>query len=646
MAVLPWLPSHIDPGGAIRALRAMPATRRLASVVALCGHSRDAVLTNRLDRLLMETPRDDLAPVRLALLGSHSVDHLAPAIRVAGAARGMDIAVHTGDYGQYRQDLLGGDPALDGFAPQVVVLALDLDAVVQRVPTAAPRAQAVAAVDQAIDGIRQLWRHIRVRYGAQPVQQTFLCPSPPLVGCNETLLPASPHSLCMRLNAALCEAALEDGTLLLDVADAIPPVIDGILRFDPVRWHQAKQLINPLLAPLYGDLVARIAAAVMGKSRKCLVLDLDNTLWGGVIGDDGIAGVRLGQGSAEGESFLAFQRYVARLAERGVVIAVCSKNDHAVAQAMFEGHPDMQIAYADVACFVANWQDKATNLRHIARTVNLGLDALVFVDDNPAERAIVRRELPQVAVPEMPDDVAFYPERLAQAGYFEAAALTADDFARTQSYAANTLRAAANDEATDMDGYLASLNMVLTAQAVTPIDLPRCAQLINKSNQFNLTTIRRTEAELAALVAEPTTMALALRLSDGFGDSGLIGVILARPDPAWEPTALLIDTWLMSCRVLGRGVEAAALAVLIGAARARGSTTLVGEFRPSGRNAMVEQHYARLGFEPSDGPATLDGGECFWRLPLAGAVAPPHHILVETAHDAGTDLCGTDARHA
>ena len=646
MAVLPWLPSHIDPGGAIRALRALPAADRLDAVVALCGHARDAVLTNRIDRLLADTPRDALAPVRLALLGSHTLDHLSPAIRVAGAARGMDIAVHSGEYGQYRQDLLGGDPALDGFAPQLVLLALDLDAVVPRVPTAASRAQAVALVDQAVDGIRQLWRQARVRYGAQPVQQTFLCPSPPLVGCNETLLPASPHSLCMRLNAALREAALEDGALLLDVAEAMPPVVDGAPRLDPVRWHQAKQLINPLLAPLYGDLVARVAAAVMGKSRKCLVLDLDNTLWGGVIGDDGIAGVRLGQGSAEGEAFLAFQRYVARLAERGVVIAVCSKNDHAVAQAMFEGHPEMQIAYADVASFVANWQDKATNLRHIARTVNLGLDALVFVDDNPAERAIVRRELPQVAVPELPDDVAFYPERLAQAGYFEAAALTADDFARTQSYAANTLRAAANDEVTDMDGYLASLKMVLSARSLTPVDLPRCAQLINKSNQFNLTTVRRTEAELAQLVAEPATLALALRLSDGFGDSGLISVILARPDPAWEPAALLIDTWLMSCRVLGRGVAAAALGVLIDAARARGISALIGEYRPSGRNAMVEQHYARLGFEPCDGAAPLTGGVCFWRLPLAGAVAPLHHILVETADDAGTNLCGTDARHA
>ena len=646
MAVLPWLPSHIDPGGAIRALRALPATHRLDAVVALCGHARDAVLTNRLDRLLSETPRDPLTPVRLALLGSHTLDHLAPAIRVSGATRSLDIAVHTGAYGQYRQDLLDGNAALDAFAPQIVLLALDMEAVVPRIPTAASRAQAVAAVDQAIDTIRQMWRQIRVRHGAQPVQQTFLCASPPLVGSNEALLPASPQSLCRRLNTALRDAALDDGALLVDVAEAMPAAIDGAARLDPVRWHQAKQLINPLLAPLYGDLVARVAAAVMGRSRKCLVLDLDNTLWGGVIGDDGIAGVRLGQGSAEGEAFLAFQRYVARLADRGVVIAVCSKNDHAVAQAMFEQHPEMQIAYADVACFVANWQDKATNLRHIAHTVNLGLDALVFVDDNPAERAIIRRELPQVAVPELPDDVALYPERLAQAGYFEAAALTADDFTRAQSYAANVLRAAANDEATDMEGYLASLHMVLSARTVTSVDLPRCAQLINKSNQFNLTTVRRTEVELARLVAEPSTLALALRLSDAFGDSGLIGVILARPDAGWEPGALLVDTWLMSCRVLGRGVESAALDVLIAMARARGLTALIGEYRPSGRNAMVEGHYARLGFEPCDGGPTPVAGGRFWRLPLIGAVAPPHHILVETSDGAGSDLCRIDARHA
>ncbi|MGN6374707.1 MAG: HAD-IIIC family phosphatase [Sphingomonas sp.] len=631
MSLLSWLPVLPDPGAALRTLKALDTAEQPAAAARLARHDLDAIATSRLDRFSAALPAPGGAPaVRLALIGGHTLDHLAPAIRVGGVRHGLAVTVHVGDYGQYRHALIAGDEALDAFAPSHVLIAPEMATLLGGLPISAGRREADEAIAAAIAEMRGWWRTVRRRWQATPVQQTLLPQSPPLVGSNEALLPASPAALCRTLNAAIRDAAAEEGTLLLDVAARMPAVHGHDRLFDPVRWYQAKQLINPVFAPLYGELLAQVLAAAAGRARKCLVLDLDNTMWGGVVGDDGIENLKLGQGSAEGEAYLAFQLYVRRLAERGIILAVCSKNDHDVARAVFDRHPEMQLGYGDIACFVCNWSDKAGNIRAIARQLNIGTDALVFVDDNPAERAIVRRELPEVAVPELPDDVAFYPERIAAAGYFEAAAITGDDFGRGRSYAANNARTAALDEATDMEGFLRSLEMKLVSGPVTPIDRPRAAQLINKSNQFNLTTRRRSEAELEQVMHDPGAVALAFRLRDRFGDNGLISVIISRRDAAWPDDSWLIDTWLMSCRVLGRGVEAAALSVLIDAASARGITTLIGEYRPSGRNGMVEHHYRALGFEPAPAPAGATSEARFWQLAIAARPAPAHHLELET----------------
>lgn len=631
MSLLPWLLPLRDIGEALREARALDDAARPAAALRLAAHDLDAIATHRLDRLAAALPIEEAGatPVRLALLGSHTLDHLVPAIRVGGLRHGLAIQPHVGGYGQYRTALLAGDPALDAFAPRYVLVALDTAAVLPNMSMATPRDDVDRLVADAVASIRDGWSRIRSRWGAQPVQQTLLPQSPALIGSNEALLPASPAMLCERLNAAIRDAAAEDGALLLDIAARMPAGQGDDRLYDPVRWYQAKQLVNPVFAPLYGELLAQAVAAAQGRARKCLVLDLDNTMWGGVVGDDGLENLKLGQGSAEGEAYLAFQLYVRRLAERGIILAICSKNDHDVARAVFDTHPEMQLGYGDIACFVANWQDKASNLRVIAARLNIGLDSLVFVDDNPAERDIVRRELPEVAVPELPDDVAFYPERIAAAGYFEAAAITGDDFGRGRSYAANNERAAALDGATDMEGFLRSLEMTLVSGPIAPIDRLRAAQLINKSNQFNLTTIRRSEAELEQVLRDPGAIALGFRLRDRFGDNGLISVIVARRDAAWPDDSWLIDTWLMSCRVLGRGVEAAALSVLIDAMKARGIAALIGEYRPSDRNKMVEHHYEMLGFTPVD-PAPGGAGEaCFWRLPIGDRAPPVHHLELE-----------------
>jgi FkbH-like protein len=636
MEQLIWLPQHPELGAAITAARRLPEpAARLAEAIRLAGFRRDFTATGRIDKLAAEAlhagASAGLTPLRLAILASHTVDHLVPAIRVGGLGRRVALTVHVAPYGMYRQALLGEDPALAEFAPQLILLALDARDAPIDLPFDSSEADVAAAVAARVEELRVLWRRARARYGAQVVQQTLVPFDPPVFGAYEALVPAAPYAVTERLNTAIRCAAREEGVLLLDLAWQAARAGLAAGFADPVRWHQAKQLVSPVLAPFFGEAMAAVAGAVAGTSRKCLVLDLDNTLWGGVIGDDGLDGIKLGQGNATGEAFLAMQRYAAALGRRGIILAVCSKNNLEVAEEAFAKHPEMALKRGDIACFVANWNDKAGNLRHIARTLNIGLDSLVFVDDNPAERAIVRRELPEVAVPELPEDVANYPEVIAAACYFETAGFTADDAARNRSYGLNAKRTAALEQATDLSGYLRSLAMTMTATEVGAAELPRATQLINKTNQFNLTTRRYTEADTARFANDPDTVMLALRLRDRFGDNGLISVLVARPDPALACGELLIDTWLMSCRVLGRQVEEATFGVLVQHAVRRGATALVGEYRPTPKNGMVAEHYRRLGFTPMTPPAGAEPGATFWRHEIAAVQSPEHFIEVEAA---------------
>lgn len=633
-----WLPIHPDFRGALTAARCQPdAESGLVAAARLSGYRREFVATAQLARLIdtcakslggLEQARSvKLTPARVAILASHTVDQLVPSIQVACLHRRLALSTHVATYGLYRQLLLRRDARLAEFAPQFIVLAADAHDISFDLPLDAPQERVDQAIAARVEEIRRLWRGARELYSAQVIQQTLVPAAPPLFGSFEGLVPAAPFAMTESLNTAIRYAARQDGVLLLDLAWHAARNSDAVA--DPVRWHQAKQLVSPLLAPLYGDLLARVVAAAMGLSRKCLVLDLDNTLWGGVLGDDGSEGLRLGNGTPSGEAFLAFQRYVGLLATRGIVLAVCSKNDPAIAEAAFSTHPEMALRRSDIACFVANWEDKASNLRHIARTLDLGSDSLVFVDDNPAERDLIRRELPEVAVPELPDDVAHYASVLSAAGYFESASFTADDAARSSNYAANVERRSMHEAATDLDGYLRGLEMSLVVTGLGSVELPRAAQLINKSNQFNLTTRRYTEAELANAAARPATIAACLRLVDRFGDNGLISVVLARPDELWRNDELLIDVWLMSCRVLGRQVEVAALEVLANEAARRGIAALIGEYRPTPRNALVADHYAKLGFTAVAAPPRAVPGATFWRYQIAEAARPTHFIKLK-----------------
>lgn len=594
-----WLPPLADWPTAIGAVEAAgPSADAWSMLVALAGHRLNFIRLGRLDRTLERLfgdappPGYPYRPVRLAVLGSSTTSHLLPAIRVAALRRGLWVTIHEGDFGQYRQELLDPGSTLHSFQPTAVLLALDSYHLAQMADPTLSREEADAAIDARIASLRQLWDSARTDFRCQVIQQAPLAIVPPLIGSNEHKLPGSAASMIARLAERLRDATAESGVDLLAL-DA-QAAQDGIRAWhDPMLWHRAKQEVSPTASPIYGELVARLLAAAQGRSAKCLVLDLDNTVWGGVIGDDGIDGIVIGQGSAVGEAFAGFQSYAASLARRGVILAVCSKNDEANAFEPFDRHPDMILRRKDVSAFYANWQDKPSNLRAIAQSLNIGLDALVFADDNPFERALVRRELPMVAVPELPEDPALYARCIADAGYFETLAITAEDRERTHQYTVNRERQALLADATDMGSYLRSLEMQLIWSPFDALGLKRVSQLINKTNQFNLTTRRYGEDEVAAVMDDPRAFGVQLRLLDRFGDNGIIAVVIGRVDQAG---AVELDTWLMSCRVLGRRVEEATLAVVMTQAERLGAKELIGRYVPSAKNGMVADHYLRLGF--------------------------------------------------
>ncbi len=605
MDQLHWLPEHPGWRASLRALPAAPDPWTAA--VALANTRLDFTRTNALDDTLARAlagavPGDTAAkPIRLAILGASTLAHLHAGIRVAGLRRNIHITTYENDYGQYLQELLDSGSALHAFRPNAILFAFDAYHLTQGVHAALPAADVAAALAGTLAQIQQCWSLAQASFACPILQQTVLDVFAPSLGSNEHRLPGSRSRVVARLNEALRREADEAGVDLVALDAAAQR--DGVRTWhDPALWHRSKQEVTPALSPTYGELVARVIAARQGRSSKCLVLDLDNTLWGGVIGDDGLDGIVLGQGSTMGEGFIAVQEYAKDLARRGVILAVSSKNDPANALEPFERHPEMVLRREDIASFRANWDDKAANIRVIAHDLNIGLDAMVFLDDNPFERNLVREQLPMVAVPEVPDDdPARVPGVLADAGYFESLGITADDLKRSAQYQDNRARDDLRATATDMESYLRALDMRLVWSRFDSVGQTRVVQLINKTNQFNLTTRRHQDADVEAVMADPHAFGLQIRLLDRFGDNGIIAIVIGR---LTAPDTVTIDTWLMSCRVLGRGVERTTLNLVAAQAQALGATRLVGEYLPTKKNGMVAEHYTKLGFAPLAGEAT------------------------------------------
>jgi FkbH-like protein len=555
-----------------------------------------------LDRIGLEHLPPARRRARLAVLGSYTTSQLVPLLRLAARRSGVALEIHECAYGQYRQEVLDPDSATWAFQPDVILFAVHAGDLALPAWSQDPERD----VDVEASRWTGLWRAVTERSGARIVQHGFVVPADAALGHLATRLRGSRPRMIQALNARLGDEA-PDGVSLVD-CDRLAALFGKTRWTDPRYWHHAKQAVALDALPLLARHTAAVMSAGLGLSRKCLVLDLDNTLWGGVIGEDGLAGIQLGAGAA-GEAFVAFQDYLLELKAKGIVLAVCSKNDEAVAREPFDKHAAMRIAMSDVAVFVANWETKAENIRTIATTLDLGLDALVFVDDNPVERQTVRQFLPEVDVVPLPADPALYVQALADHLSLETSALTAEDVARTEQYRARAEAAALAAAHVSLDDFHRSLEMRALVSPFTEADLPRIAQLLGKTNQFNLTTRRHGPARLREIMADSRTVHLTLRLRDRFADHGLVAVMIALADA----DVLDIDTWLMSCRVIGRTVEAEMLSQVSRRALDLGCRWLQGTYVPTAKNGMVKGVFARFGF---DQVAEADGTTT-WRYDLA-----------------------------
>jgi FkbH-like protein len=543
--------------------------------------------------------------LKVALLGGFTTQLMRPILDVSCFAHGIDAEIYEAEYGLYRQEVLDRASGLHRFRPDVVLFATHWrDA---QLPPLVEDAD--AAVERIVGGLEALWAICTAELRAHVIQHNFDVPAAESYGQLSRALPGGRTRVLARANLELLARA-RDGVSILDFDGAAAAF--GKERWsDPKLWYLAKQHPAPEAIPLWVDHIVAQLRALLGLSKKVLALDLDNTVWGGVIGEDGLEGIRLGAHSPEGEAHQGLQRYARELRERGIVLAVCSKNNEADAREPFEAHPEMMLRMEDIAVFRANWKDKASNLREIASTLGLGLESFVFVDDNPTERAWVRREIPEMAVPELGSDPAAFLRLLDRGRWFEALALSEEDRLRAADYAANAQRVELASAATNMDEFLASLEMTATVGAFDAVNLARITQLVNKSNQFNLTTRRYTQEQLRAFAESPDHVTRWFRLRDRFGDNGLIGVMLGAVDEA--AAALEIDLWLMSCRVLGRRMEELMCGTLMQAALERGLTRLRGRYIETAKNGMVAGLYPRLGFKDCGAPGP---GETVWEYDL------------------------------
>lgn len=526
--------------------------------------------------------------LRLAVVGTWTTNAFVPLLQLAAARLGLALEVYEAAFDQYFPETLNPTSALHAWQPEALLLCPDYRAL--GLPAFSDQPE--ATIEEAVQRWSGVWKAVRSTTPASIAQQLFALPASDAFGHFGAGLPGTRASMAYEINRRLAQQAIEQDVGIVN-AEALAAYFGKRHWFDERNWHLAKVAVAPAALPLLAQRSASVLAARAGLSRKCLVLDLDNTLWGGVIGDDGVNGIVLGEG-AEGEAFVDFQRAVKALKERGIVLAVCSKNDVERAKEPFLSHPEMVLRLEDIACFVANWQSKSENLRHIARSLNLGLDSLVFVDDNPYERAQARSAVPEVDVLMLPEDPVAYRCALEDYPSFEPASFTNEDRARAEQYQARIQAENLRSDSGSLEDYQASLGMEATIGPIDAVNLSRVAQLINKTNQFNVTTRRRERAEVEALLEDPKVAHFWVRLKDRFADHGLIAVVIAIANGK----RLEVDTLLMSCRVIGRGVEEIMRDELARLAQGMGCSEVVGRYIPTERNSLVEDLWPRLGFLP------------------------------------------------
>ena len=544
----------------------------------------------QLRKYCKETVLQTNAP-RMALVGDTATQFLATALRGEAIARGFDINLFEAEYNQVERQFLDPSSELYAFDAEYIVLFQSTHKLGEYHSMLAEPEQ-VKLADSRLDFISSVCQT------PQLAGKKIICMNYPEIedtvfGSYANQVESSFTWQVRKLNYGLMQLAQQHSNLFICDITAVQNKIGRDHMFASNVYVSTEMVLSVDALPYVASRIIDIVSALRGQFKKCLILDLDNTVWGGVIGDDGLEGIQLGHGLGIGKAFTEFQMWIKKLKQRGIIICVASKNNEETAKEPFEKHPDMVLKLDDIAVFMANWETKVDNIRAIQQILNIGFDSMVFLDDNPFERNMVRENIQGITVPELPEDPGEYLEFLYGENLFETVSYSGLDKDRTKQYQVEAQRVSLQKTFANEADFLKSLNMISVVSGFTKFNTPRVAQLSQRSNQFNLRTVRYTEADIETMASDKDTVDLSFTLEDKFGDNGLIAVVIMKRQDA---ETLFVDTWFMSCRVLKRGMENFTLNTMVECAKEKGYKRIIGEYLPTPKNKMVERHYPNLGF--------------------------------------------------
>jgi FkbH-like protein len=541
-----------------------------------------------------------LTKLKVSLLGDSATQLLKIALQGSGFNYGFNIDIHEADFNQVERQVFDESSELYQFRPDVIILFYSSHKLLEKYNKLAPADYANLADDRLVL-IQQLYTQIQGRLKARVICYNFTEIDDAIFGNYASKTEQSFLFQLRKLNYELMYFAVKNSNFYLCDISSVQNQTGKSSLFQSSVYINSEIVLSIEVLPTVAAKTVDLITSLNGRFKKCLILDLDNTIWGGTIGDNGVENIQIGS-LGIGKAFTALQYWAKKLKNRGIILAVCSKNTEAIAREPFEKHPDMVLRLDDIAVFIANWDNKVDNIIKIRNILEIGFDSMVFLDDNPFERNIVRENIPGITVPELPEDPAEYLEYLYTLNLFETTSLSNEDSERTKLYQKAAERKIAELSFTNENDYLKSLNMLSLVEPFNEFNTPRVAQLSQRSNQFNLRTVRYNDADISALAIDKKILTFVFSLQDKFGDNGAICVVILKAD---DGNVLFIDTWLMSCRVLKRGMENFTLNTLVAAAQKNGYKYLKGEYLQTPKNEIVKNHYKNLGFEAQD---------CYWLL--------------------------------
>jgi FkbH-like protein len=563
----------------------------------------------------LRLPDDKLRPVRIALLGDSATQMLTKALKGYGVEAGYRFDIWEADYNQIERQVF--DPASELYesGAEFVILFHSAQKLLKKFYKT-PLEERANFAPEHLGFVEALYENITARMKCKVIYCNIPELDDSVFGNFANKVEVAFLFQLRKINVGLMDLAMQRKNLFISDLARLQGQYGNAFAFDPKLYVTADMVFSLDFLPVVAKNLTDIIASIAGSFKKCLILDLDNTTWGGIIGDDGLENIQVGS-LGIGKAFTELQLWAKELKQRGIILCVCSKNTEHIAKEPFEKHPEMTLRLDDIALFVANWENKADNIRYIQSILEISFDSMVFLDDNPFERNLVRTNLPAVLVPELPEDPAEYVPFLRRLNLFETASHSGNDEVRTKQYQQEQQRRTYATAFSNQDEYLKSLEMKALVQSFDAFSLPRVAQLTQRSNQFNLRTMRYTEEDIQQMMDSGRYLTFSFSLMDKFGDHGLIGVNILEKK---NENDLFIDTWIMSCRVLKRGMEEFVLNSLVKAARENNFARLIGEYLPTPKNGLVERHYENLGFEKNEAG--------FWVLNVSSFVGKTAFISI------------------